>query len=139
MELDLVEAPTAEMVGWCNDRAHGLDAAHSMTKALGPLDADPHIHPYAALRDGELVCAGLFRHDEGNVYVYGLAVVPEAQGTGIGFEVLRLSHREGIADGCTTVTSDVTRGGFAIGERMGKRSLGQCDIWVRTGLLDGSA
>jgi hypothetical protein len=132
-ELELDPDPTPEMVAWCNDQARGLEGARSMVGALSTLH-DPHTRAYAVRRAGELVCGGLVRYDGEHMYPWGLAVIPSARGCGLATELSRLTHREALAAGCTTVSSDVSPGGLAFGEKLGKRGIDRCDVWVRTGL-----
>ncbi|MGO9957693.1 MAG: GNAT family N-acetyltransferase [Solirubrobacteraceae bacterium] len=137
-ELELDPDPTPEMVAWCNDRAHGLQAPRSMAGALSTLD-DPHTRAYAVRRHGELVCAGLVRYDGDHMYPWGLAVIPSARGCGLATELSRLTHREALAAGCRTVSSDVPPGGLGVGAKLGRRGIGRCDIWVRAGLAIGGS
>ncbi len=129
-EIDLVSHPTAAMVARCNDDAHELTGDLSMAAALSGLDGTG-VRAYAARHAGELACGGLVSRHGDNCYPWGLAATPAARGSVVAIDLMRAILRDALADGCETVTGEVTRAGETIGAYLGKRPIGRYDLWVR--------
>lgn len=123
-ELELVAEPTWKDVARCNDRAHGVLPEYSMHAAFGEM-RDPDSRLYAVRHRGEIVSGLIARRSQGgDCYFWFVATVPEAQGEGVGGELMRLALREALADGCVTATLESTGAGERLYRQLGFVALG---------------
>jgi GNAT superfamily N-acetyltransferase len=128
--VDFVANPTWEMVAHCNDRSYGIPPTQSMAAAFQDI-ADPSLRLFAARLDGEVVSALVSREQGGDCYLSFVATVPEAQGAGVGGELVRAAFRAGLSRGCRSASGESTPMAIGIYSGVGGRTLGRVSLWKR--------
>jgi ribosomal protein S18 acetylase RimI-like enzyme len=128
MELEVVSDPSWEMVARCNDLAHGVLEEWTMAAAFQTMD-DPSSRLHVACGDGEVIAALIAREQDADCYLWFVATVPEAQGQGIGAELVRGSLRNARNRGCQTTSLESTPAGEHLYTTLGYRPIGRYQRW----------
>jgi GNAT superfamily N-acetyltransferase len=142
MLLDLSElrAPTApepewsgewdmEAVGSVSDAAYG-DKPGMFAAAMAALPPGSG-HLYLAKVDGRPASFVLVHDDEENCEFWMAATVPEARGRGLISGLLHRALRDARERGCKISTTQATRMGEPVYERLGYRTFGRIEMWER--------
>jgi len=128
--LELLPDPSWQTIARCNDRAYGLPAELTIAGAFSTLD-DPAFHRYAVPAGGDVVSVAVTHETAGNCYICFMATVPEAQGTGIGVELVRTMKRSARERGCEVACGESTYAGERLYLRGGARGFGLLGLWER--------
>lgn len=85
----------------------------------------------AARHEGVLASCLVARRLEDDCYFWFVATVPEAQGLGLGGELMRCALRDALSDGCATATLESTAAGERLYRQLGFRELGRSARFAR--------
>jgi GNAT superfamily N-acetyltransferase len=142
MLLDLAELATApvpepdwsgdwdmQAAGAINDAAYG-DASGLFARSLGQLPPGSG-NLYLAHDDGEPASFVLVHDDEDNCEFWIAATIPRARGRGLLTGLLHRAMLDARERGCTTSTTQATRMGEPVYERLGYRTFGRIEMWER--------
>jgi GNAT superfamily N-acetyltransferase len=115
--------------GAINDAAYG-DTSGLFAAAMGALPPDL-AHMYLARADGRPASFVLVHDDEGNCEFWIAATIPEARGRGLLSGLLHRALLDARERGCTTSTTQATKMGEPVYERLGYRRFGTIEMWER--------
>jgi GNAT superfamily N-acetyltransferase len=119
-----------EVAGTVNDAAYG-DTSGLFARALGGLPSG-HAHMYLA-HDGARPASFVVVHDDGggNCEFWIAATIPAARGRGLVSGLLHRALVDARERGCTTSTTQATKMGEPVYDRLGYRKFGTIEMWER--------
>jgi GNAT superfamily N-acetyltransferase len=140
LDLDRLQAPARpepdwsgewdiEAAGAINDAAYG-DASGLFARALGELPPDTG-HAYLTRVEGRPASFVLVHDHEQNCEFWLAATIPEARGRGLVSGLLHRALLDARERGCTTSTTQATKMGEPVYERLGYRKFGTIEMWER--------
>ena len=141
LELDRLREPVAgtareystdwdiAAAGAVNDAAYG-DTSGLFARALGGLPPGSG-HMYLASADGRPASFVLVHDDGSNCEFWIAATIPEARGRGLLSGLLHRALLDARERGCTTSTTQATKMGEPVYERLGYRRFGTIEMWER--------
>jgi GNAT superfamily N-acetyltransferase len=112
-----------------NDAAYG-DTSGLFARAMSALPADTG-HMYLAKVDGRPASFVLVHDDAENCEFWIAATIPEARGRGLLSGLLHRALLDARERGCTTSTTQATKMGEPVYERLGYRKFGTIEMWER--------
>jgi GNAT superfamily N-acetyltransferase len=115
--------------GAVNDAAYG-DTSGLFARALGELP-DGRAHMYLTRVDGEPASFVVVHDDGENCEFWIAATIPSARGRGLLSGLLHRALSEARERGCTTSTTQATKMGEPVYERLGYRKFGTIEMWER--------
>jgi GNAT superfamily N-acetyltransferase len=115
--------------GAVNDAAYG-DTSGLFARALGGLPPDTG-HMYLARAEGRPASFVVVHDDGENCEFWLAATIPEARGRGLLSGLLHRALTDAGERGCTTSTTQATRMGEPVYERLGYRTFGTIEMWER--------
>jgi GNAT superfamily N-acetyltransferase len=115
--------------GTVNDAAYG-DTSGLFARALGALPAGL-AHMYLAHADGRAASFVVVHDDGSNCEFWIAATIPEARGRGLVSGLLHRALVEAHERGCTTSTTEATKMGEPVYDRLGYRKFGTIEMWER--------
>ena len=118
-----------EAAGSVNDAAYG-DTSGLFARALGGLPSG-HAHMYLARSDGRAASFVVVHDDGSNCEFWIAATIPEARGRGLVSGLLHRALVDARERGCTTSTTQATKMGEPVYERLGYRKFGTIEMWER--------
>lgn len=118
-----------EAAGRVNDAAYG-DAPGLLLRALGDLPPDA-AHMYLASVDGEPASFVLVHDCDGDCAFWIAATIPAARGRGLLSGLLHRALVDARERGCATSTTQATKMGEPVYERLGYRTFGRIEMWER--------
>lgn len=142
LELDELRAPArapetldwsgewdVEAAGQVNDAAYG-DEPGLFARAAARIPADT-AHMYVARVVGEPASFVLVHDHERDCAFWVAATIPSARGRGLLSALLHRALLDARERGCTTSTTQATRMGEPVYERLGYRTFGRIEMWER--------
>jgi GNAT superfamily N-acetyltransferase len=124
-----------EAIGAVNDAAYG-DTSGLFARAMGDLPPEAG-HVYLAQADGRAASFVLVHDDGANCEFWLAATRPEAQGRGLLSGLLHRALLDAHERGCTTSTTQATKMGEPVYERLGYRKFGTIEMWERRAARPG--
>jgi GNAT superfamily N-acetyltransferase len=118
-----------EAAGAVNDAAYG-DTSGLFARALGALPPETG-HMYLAHVDGRPASFVVVHDDRENCEFWIAATIPEARGRGLLSGLLHRALLDARERGCTTSTTQATKMGEPVYERLGYRKFGTIEMWER--------
>src|SRR3954471_12711137 len=118
-----------EAAGSVNDAAYG-DTSGLFARALGGLPAGL-AHMYLARVDGGPASFVVVHDDGSNCEFWIAATIPEARGRGLLSGLLHRALVDARERGCTTSTTQATKMGEPVYDRLGYRKFGTIEMWER--------
>jgi GNAT superfamily N-acetyltransferase len=118
-----------EAAGAINDAAYG-DTSGLFARALGGLPAGTG-HMYLARVDGEPASFVVMHDHEDNCEFWIAATIPSARGRGLLSGLLHRALLDAGERGCATSTTQATKMGEPVYERLGYRRFGTIEMWER--------
>jgi GNAT superfamily N-acetyltransferase len=120
-----------EAAGAVSDAAYG-DTSGLFARALGRLQASAG-HLYLASVDSQPASFVLVHDDDSgqNCEFWIAATIPEARGRGLLSGLLHRALLDARARGCTTSTTQASKMGEPVYERLGYRRFGTIEMWAR--------
>jgi GNAT superfamily N-acetyltransferase len=118
-----------EAAGHVNDAAYG-DTSGLFARAMGRLPADTG-HMYLARDEGRPASFVLVHDDGENCEFWIAATIPEARGRGLLSGLLYQALVDARGRGCTTSTTQATKMGEPVYDRLGYRKFGTIEMWER--------
>jgi GNAT superfamily N-acetyltransferase len=115
--------------GSVNDAAYG-DTSGLFARALGGL-ASGHAHMYLAHDDGRPASFVVVHDDGSNCEFWIAATIPAARGRGLVSGLLHRALVDARERGCTTSTTQATKMGEPVYERLRYRKFGTIEMWER--------
>jgi GNAT superfamily N-acetyltransferase len=115
--------------GAVNDAAYG-DTSGLFARAMSDLPDDTG-HMYLADVDGRPASFVLVHDDAENCEFWIAATIPEARGRGLLSGLLHRALLDARERGCTTSTTQATKMGEPVYERLGYRKFGTIEMWER--------
>jgi GNAT superfamily N-acetyltransferase len=116
-----------EAAGSVNDAAYG-DTSGLFARALGGL-REGLAHMYLARLDGKPASFVVVHDDGRNCEFWIAATIPEARGRGLVSGLLHRALADARERGCTTSTTQATKMGEPVYERLGYRKFGTIEMW----------
>jgi GNAT superfamily N-acetyltransferase len=140
LELDELPTPSApepdwsgdwdiEAVGAISDAAYG-DRRGTFASGMATLPPGSG-HLYLTRVDGRPASFVLMHDDEENCEFWMAATIPEARGRGLLSALLHRALLDARERGCTTSTTQATKMGEPVYERLGYRKFGTIEMWER--------
>jgi ribosomal protein S18 acetylase RimI-like enzyme len=126
--IDLVDAPTWQMLAECNDRAYGMLDDWGLRNLFGDI-RDPVTRLYIARSAGVAESGLLTREVDGDCHIYFVATKPDARGKGRASELLRVALDGAVSRGCTTSSLESSEMAEALYLSLGYRPLGRYRRW----------
>jgi GNAT superfamily N-acetyltransferase len=126
-----------EAGGSVNDAAYG-DTSGLFARAMGGLPPDTG-RMYLAHADGRPASFVLVHDDDENCEFWIAATIPEARGRGLLSGLLYRALADARERGCTTSTTQATKMGEPVYERLGYRKFGTIEMWERRVPVSGAA
>lgn len=118
-----------EAAGSINDAAYG-DTSGLFAAAMGALPPDTG-HMYLARADGRPASFVVVHDHEDNCEFWIAATIPEARGRGLLSGLLHRALVDARERGCTTSTTQATKMGEPVYQRLGYRKFGTIEMWER--------
>lgn len=119
-----------EAAGAVNDAAYG-DTSGLFARAMGALPPDAG-HMYLARVDGEPASWVMVHDDDSdNCEFWIAATIPSARGRGLVSGLLHRALVDARERGCTTSTTQASKMGEPVYERLGYRKFGTIEMWER--------
>ena len=118
-----------EAVGAVSDAAYG-DKPGTFAGGMAQLPEGSG-HLYLARVDGRPASFVLVHDDEENCEFWMAATIPEARGRGLVSALLHRALVDARERGCTTSTTQATKMGAPVYERLGYRTFGTIEMWER--------
>jgi GNAT superfamily N-acetyltransferase len=118
-----------ESAGAINDAAYG-DTSGLFARAMGGLPPDTG-HMYLTHVDGRPASFVVMHDHEDNCEFWIAATIPEARGRGLLSGLLHRALVDARSRGCTTSTTQATKMGEPVYERLGYRKFGTIEMWER--------
>jgi GNAT superfamily N-acetyltransferase len=118
-----------EAVGAVSDAAYG-DKPGMFAAAMAALPPGSG-NLYLTRTNGRPASFVLMHDDEENCEFWMAATVPEARGRGLVSALLHRALRDARERGCTTSTTQATKMGAPVYERLGYRTFGRIEMWER--------
>jgi GNAT superfamily N-acetyltransferase len=118
-----------EAAGAINDAAYG-DTSGLFAGAMGGLPPETG-HMYMAETDGRAASFVVVHDDGENCEFWIAATIPEARGRGLLTGLLHRALLDARERGCTTSTTQATKMGEPVYERLGYRKFGTIEMWER--------
>jgi GNAT superfamily N-acetyltransferase len=119
-----------EAAGSVNDAAYG-DTSALFARALGGLQGGGPAHMYLARADGRPASFVVVHDDGSNCEFWIAATIPEARGRGLVSGLLHRALEDARERGCGTSTTQATKMGEPVYERLGYRKFGTIEMWER--------
>jgi GNAT superfamily N-acetyltransferase len=126
-----------EAAGAINDAAYG-DTSGLFARAMGGLPADTG-HMYLARVEGRPASFVLVHDHDGDCEFWIAATIPEARGRGILSGLLHRALLDARERGCTISTTQATKMGEPVYDRLGYRKFGTIEMWERRAPVSGAA
>src|SRR4051794_34881394 len=126
---DFSTAWDIEAAGGVNDAAYG-DTSGLFARALGGLP-EGLAHMYLTRVDGEPASFVVVHDDGANCEFWIAATIPAARGRGILSGLLHRALLDARERGCTTSTTQATKMGEPVYERLGYKKFGTIEMWER--------